>query len=181
MGAFIALVAHRDPEWMFRRRNGALTCSVSAVTLLITLSILPVFRAAANSILFNSLAYSLSAACLGGLLVYALGTQKGVLHKFLSAAPLRYLGLISYTFYLYHEAVLLKVGQYAHSRTLIAVTAFSITVLISMLSWHLFEAPILGRSVRKQIADFRSRPGVNFWPVETGLQNLAPTLSINDV
>ena len=181
MGAFIALAARRDPEWIVRRRTTALTCCVSALALLIALSILPSFRAAANSILFNSLAYSLSAACLGGLLVYVLGSQQGLLHKFLTAAPLRYLGLISYTFYLYHEAVLLKVGQYAHSRTLIALTAFSITVLISVLSWHLFEAPILGRSVRKQMADFRSRPGVNFWPVEGRLQSLAATLSINDV
>ncbi len=184
MGAFIALAARRDPEWIVRRRNAALTCSVSAVTLLMALSILPVFRAAANSILFNSLAYSLSAACLGGLLVYVLGSQHVFLHKILSAAPLRYLGLISYTFYLYHEAVLLKVGQYLHSRALIAATAFSITVVTSVLSWHLFEAPILGRSVKEQIADFRSRSGVHFWPVETRLQSpivATPTLSINDV
>jgi len=184
MGAFIALAARRDPEWIARRRTTALTCCVSALALLIALSILPSFRAAANSILFNSLAYSLSAACLGGLLVYALGSQQGLLHKFLSAAPLRYLGLISYTFYLYHEAVLLEAGQYLHSRTLIALTAFSITVLISVLSWHLFEAPILGRSVRKQIADFRSRSDARFWPVETRLQGpivVAQALSINDV
>lgn len=183
-GAFIALAASRDPKWIVRSRNPALICSVSALALLMGLSILPSFRAAANSILFNSLAYSLSAACLGSLLVYALGTQQGLLHKFLSAAPLRYLGLISYTFYLYHEAVLLEAGQYLHSRTLIALTAFSITVLISVLSWHLFEAPILGRSVRKQIADFRSRSGARFWPVETRLQSpivVAQALSINDV
>ncbi len=182
MGAFIALAASRDPQWIVRGRNTALICSVSTLALLIGLSILPSFRAAANSILFNSLAYSLSAACLGSLLVYALGGQQGLLHKFLTAAPLRYLGLISYTFYLYHEAVLLKAGQYLHSRIPVALTAFLVTVLISALSWHLFEAPILGRSVRKQIADFRSTSGAHLCPGEAKLHSpivVAPTLSIN--
>jgi peptidoglycan/LPS O-acetylase OafA/YrhL len=88
----------------------------------------------------------------------------------LTAPPLRYLGLISYTFYLYHEAVLLKAGQYIHSRILIALAAFSVTVLISALSWHLFEAPILGRSAKRLVADSRSKhdaSGPILWPIES--------------
>jgi peptidoglycan/LPS O-acetylase OafA/YrhL len=161
VGAFIALAAG-DPQWMGRNRRMALCTSVLSLALLMGLSILPSFRAGANSILFNSTAYSLSAACLGSVLVYALGgKKKGFLHKVLTAPLLRYLGLISYTFYLYHEAVLLKVGQYFHSRIPIALVAFSVTILISVLSWHWFEAPILGRSRKDLASDSLSKSGIS--------------------
>ncbi len=159
MGAFIALAARRDPQWIGRQRPKALGGSLLALALLACLSAFPGFRAAANSILFNSIAYSLSAVCLGGTLIYVLGLQRGFLHTLLTAPLLRYLGLISYTFYLYHEAVLLKVGQHLHSPILIALAAFSVTVLISVLSWHLFEAPILGRSAKKRADDSPSERG----------------------
>jgi peptidoglycan/LPS O-acetylase OafA/YrhL len=96
----------------------------------------------------------------GGTLVYAVGAPSGFLHALLATRPLRYLGLISYTFYLYHEAVLLEVGQYIHSsRALIALIAFAITALISGLSWHFFEAPILGRPSRSTAIGLRSTLG----------------------
>jgi peptidoglycan/LPS O-acetylase OafA/YrhL len=164
MGAFLALCARRDPEWIGRQRPKALGGFLLALALLAGLSTLPSFRAAANSVLFNSIAYSLSAVCLGSTLIYVLGLKKGFLHTLLTARPLRYLGLISYTFYLYHEAVLLKAGQYLHSRILIALAAFSVTILISGLSWHLFEAPILGRSTKRLIKNSPLKP-VDFGPI----------------
>jgi peptidoglycan/LPS O-acetylase OafA/YrhL len=84
------------------------------------------------------------------------------------------LGLISYTFYLYHEAVLLKAGQYFHSRMPIALAAFSVTILISVLSWHLFEAPILGRSAKTLAAGSPSNPGASgpiLWPIARSEQS----------
>jgi len=168
MGAFIALAASRDSQWIGRHRRMALSSSVLALALLMGLSILPSFRAGANSILFNSVAYSLSAVCLGSTLTYVLGTQEGFLHTLLTAPPLRYLGVISYTFYLYHEAVLLKAGRYLHSPLLIALAAFSVTVLISAFSWHLFEAPILGHSMKKLVTDSPSKPGSSgAWPIQS--------------
>jgi len=150
MGASIALASH-DPQWIGRQSRKALSISLVVLALLMGLSVLPSFRAGANSIFFNSIAYSLSAACSGGTLIYILGAQKGFLHTLLAAPPLRYLGLISYTFYLYHEAVLLKVRQYLHSPLSIAVVAFFVTIIISALSWHLFETPILGYPPREKL------------------------------
>jgi peptidoglycan/LPS O-acetylase OafA/YrhL len=164
MGAFIALSARRDPQWIGRQRPKALSGFLLALALLAGLSAFPGFRTAANSILFNSIGYSLSAVCLGCALIYVLGLQKGFLHTLLTARPLRYLGLISYTFYLYHEAVLLKAGQYLHSRIFIALAAFSVTILISVLSWHLFEAPILGRSTKRLVKDSPLKTG-DFGPI----------------
>ena len=170
VGAFIALAASRDPQWIGRHRRMALISAVLALALLVALSILPSFRTGANNVLFNSVAYSLSATCLGSTLIYVLGAQKGFLHALLTAPPLRYLGLISYTFYLYHEGVLLKVGQYLHSSVLTALVAFSLTILISVLSWHLLEAPILGRSKKKPAVDLPSKPatsGLIWWPIKS--------------
>jgi peptidoglycan/LPS O-acetylase OafA/YrhL len=169
MGAFIALSVRRDPQWISRQRPKALGGLALALVMLAGLSALPSFRAAANSVLFNSIAYSLTAVCLGSTLIYVLGLKKGFLHTLLTARPLRYLGLISYTFYLYHEAVLLKAAQYFHSRILIALAAVSVTILISVLSWHLFEAPILGRSAKRLAADSSSNPGASvpiLWPID---------------
>jgi peptidoglycan/LPS O-acetylase OafA/YrhL len=171
-GAFIALAASRDTQWIGRNWRVALGGSVLALALLAGLSTLPSFRTSANSILFNSMGYSLSAAFFGSALIYVLGAQSGFLHTLLTTRPLRYLGLISYTFYLYHEAVLLKVGQYVHSSPILnALVAFCVTVLISLLSWHLLEAPILGRSAKKLVLDLRSKPGTSgviLCPVESG-------------
>ena len=46
---------------------------------------------------------------------HVLGTGEGVFHTLLTWRPLRYLGRISYTFYLYHVAVLVIVSHYLHT------------------------------------------------------------------
>ena len=171
MGAFIALASSRDPQWIGRHRRMAVTSAVAALALLMGLSVVPGFRAGANTVIFNSIGYSLSAACLGSTLIYVLGAQSGLLYTILTAPPLRYLGLISYTFYLYHEAVLLKVGQYFHSPIPIALVAFSATISISVVSWHFYETPILGYSKKKFALDSRSKSGTSraiLRPVESG-------------
>ena len=172
IGAFIAVATTGDPQWIGRHWRAALSSSALALALLMGFSFLPSFRAGSNSIFFNSAAYSFSAIFFGSILICALGARPRFLHTFLTTRLLRYLGLISYTFYLYHEAVLLKVGQYVHSSPiLIALVAFVVTFLISLLSWHLIEAPILGRSARKLAVALRSKPGatgVILCPVESG-------------
>jgi len=157
MGAFIAVASGSDPQWIGRHRPLARNSFAVALPLLVAFSVFPSFRAGANSVLFNAIAYSLSVAGLGSILVYVLGSQEDLLHTFLTTRPLRYLGLISYTFYLYHEGVLLQVGLYVHSRIAIALAAFFVTILISVFSWHCFEAPILGRGTRKLPLDLRSK------------------------
>jgi len=171
MGAFIALASSHDPQWIGRHRRMAVSSSLAALALLMGLSILPSFRAGANSVIFNSIGYSLSAVCLGSTLIYVLGAQSGLLYTILTAPPLRYLGLISYTFYLYHEAVLLKVGQYFHSPIPIALVAFSAIISISVVSWHFYETPILGYPKKKFALDSRSKSGTSralLRPVESG-------------
>jgi peptidoglycan/LPS O-acetylase OafA/YrhL len=60
-------------------------------------------------------------------------------------APLRYLGKISYGLYLWHMPVLLFLKLQTPSLRGVALLAavFAVTLLLSALSWHLFERPLM--------------------------------------
>jgi peptidoglycan/LPS O-acetylase OafA/YrhL len=148
MGAAIALSTHSSTRyrvaasWSFLLAGGAL----------VTFSFFPSFRTGANSVFFNSVGYSLSVILFGSALVYALGASSGLVYHVLATRPLRYLGLISYTFYLYHEAVILKLGDYVNSQMGTALAAFIITSAIAAFSWHLMEAPLLRAGSKNRIS-----------------------------
>ncbi len=142
-GAFIAVSERENAQWIERHRRLAIYSTLAVLALLGLLSVFPGFRTGANSTLFNSIGYSLSAFLFGSTLICVLGMRPGLLYKILTARPLRFLGLISYTFYLYFVAVLLKVQGFVHSTALVAVVGFVLTGLIAAISWRFVESPIL--------------------------------------
>jgi peptidoglycan/LPS O-acetylase OafA/YrhL len=142
-GAAIAILEHQDPAWVHSRHRLAAICAVASGVIFCGLSALPSFRLNANSMFFNTLGYSLVAIVFAGTILYALGSQGGVAYSQLTLRPLRYMGQISYTFYLYHLGVLILVRQHVHSAFLIPVIAFGITGAIAAVSWPFFESPIL--------------------------------------
>ena len=77
------------------------------------------------------------------LMVFVLGTKQGFLSRLLSFQPLRYMGRISYTFYLYQVAVMDELAHNMHSHAEIAVVAFSSLCFVSAFSWHFFESQML--------------------------------------
>jgi peptidoglycan/LPS O-acetylase OafA/YrhL len=79
----------------------------------------------------------------GGTLIYLLGAQEGLVYAIVSTKPLRYLGLISYTFYLYHFGVWILLEQRVHPAILACLLSFAITGAIAAISWRFFESPIL--------------------------------------
>jgi peptidoglycan/LPS O-acetylase OafA/YrhL len=100
-----------------------------------------------NSLLFNSIGYSLVAIMSAGLMVWST-IEKGWLYTLLTIRPLRYIGKISYTAYLIHLPMILLVqtlgrarGHYTGSR--LALASFPLTLLFASISWHLIERPIL--------------------------------------
>ena len=151
IGAFIAIAEEGDARWIERRRNTALGCAAGALGLFGLCSMFASFRTGANSLLFNSVGYSLSVILFSSVLVYTLGLREGFLHSTLTARPVRYLGLVSYTFYLYHVAALLKAEQHAHSTIIAAALAFAITIAIAAISWHFFESPILKLREKREV------------------------------
>jgi peptidoglycan/LPS O-acetylase OafA/YrhL len=85
--------------------------------------------------------------CLGaaGILFAAEGT---VTARALSLAPMRGIGLISYSLYLWHWPVLVY-GAYLFGRPLplpIAVAAIMLSMLLATLSWWLVEGPVRRRA-----------------------------------
>jgi len=141
-GALIALLAHENTAWIHRNHRRALWGTGAAAAVFIVLSALHSFRWSANTVLFNTLGYSLIVAIFGGTLVYLLGSQRGFLYSILSARPLRYLGLISYTFYLYHWGILILLQQRAHMSHFV-VLGFAVTGTLAAISWRFYETPIL--------------------------------------
>ncbi len=152
MGAFVAVSELQDPGWIAGKRRLAAGVSCAAFALLGILSFLPSFRTGANSVVFNTVGYSLSTLFFGGTLVFVLGMRGGLLQNLLSWAPARYLGRISYTFYLYHLAVFIKIEQYVHVRFLNQAVSFAITFILADLSWRFMESPILRRRTQKEKA-----------------------------
>jgi peptidoglycan/LPS O-acetylase OafA/YrhL len=145
-GAAIALLTQKDPGWIERNHGRAAWFTSAAVAIFVMLSTIHTFRWTANNVLFNLLGYSLLTAIFGGTVVYVLGAQRGIVHSILSTKTLGYLGLISYTFYLYHWGVMLLLEQRAHLSFWVYPLSFLVTVAISAISWHFFESPILRMS-----------------------------------
>jgi peptidoglycan/LPS O-acetylase OafA/YrhL len=148
LGAFIAVAERESGEWIRSMRRSAVWGSVGSGILLLAFSLFPSFRTGANSVFFNAGGYSLSVTMFGGALIYVLGAGEGVVSSLLTLRPLRYLGRISYTFYLYHVAVLGIVAHYLNSLMLKAIASLILTIAIAALSWHVLESPILKRRRR---------------------------------
>jgi peptidoglycan/LPS O-acetylase OafA/YrhL len=142
-GAFVAVSERENTQWVCQKQRLAVWTIPTMFALLGLLSVLPNFRTGANSVLFNSIGYSLSVGLFGSILTFVLGIRQGFFYNVLTMRLLRFLGVISYTFYLYFVAVLLKVDVRVHSTTLVVVSAFVITCLISAASWFLLESRIL--------------------------------------
>lgn len=64
----------------------------------------------------------------------------GLIGKFLEAKPIVYLGKISYGLYVYHYIIPWVLDR-AHI-PMAQVFYLPVTIIVSALSWHLFEAPI---------------------------------------
>lgn len=142
-GAAIAIFEYEDHTCIETRRRLAAICIVAAGTLLCALSTLPAFRLNANTVFFNTLGYSLIVVIFGGTIFFALGTRRGPLYSLMTLRPLRYMGLISYTFYLYHRGILLLIQRDIHSTVADAALAFAITGTIAAVSWPYYESPFL--------------------------------------
>jgi len=163
-GAFIAISQEEEHDWVVSKAASGFWLALAAGVILLCISAtFTWFRTGANHILFNAIGYSLSTVMFGGSLVYVLG-GRGVLCDLLAWSGLRYMGRISYTFYLYHVAVLSLLEHQIHDLVPLAVASFAVTSGISALSWRFIESPILRRGSWKNVASViqdASRPSSN--------------------
>ena len=111
--------------------------------LLAALSTIPAFRLNSDSESFNIFGFSLIVILFGTGLVWALGMRAGFWRNLLASKPLRAMGPISYTFYLYQVAVMDKLAERIHPHLLVVILGFAITALLSAVSWRFFETRML--------------------------------------
>jgi peptidoglycan/LPS O-acetylase OafA/YrhL len=142
-GALVAVCASEDADWIRRWHRLSFFTLLSAGFLLAGLSAFHSFRKDANTEFFNTLGYSLIVVTFGAALVWTLGMPQSFGRRLLASRPLRYMGQISYTFYLYQVAVMDKLTQHFHSRPEVVVLGFIVTFLFSAFSWRFFESQIL--------------------------------------
>lgn len=82
----------------------------------------------------------------GGILLWALS---GDLVQPLRWLPLRYLGRISYTFYLMHILALRLAERFIPYHPLGTGVAAIATLAYASASWHFLEEPLLGRKPKE--------------------------------
>jgi peptidoglycan/LPS O-acetylase OafA/YrhL len=131
-------IEERAPEFQRYSLYFGVACGLAFVCLGLSISS---FRTSANSIIFNSVGYSLSAGFFTAMLAYLLVLKRGPVLWFLKRPEMVYLGKISYTMYLVHQIAIDLVPSSAS----IALLG---TILFSALSWKFIEGPLLGSSKR---------------------------------
>jgi peptidoglycan/LPS O-acetylase OafA/YrhL len=140
VGALLALIWRKRPDTIRRFGLYGPILSVLAVLVLAILSRNPAFTTTANTQLSNVWVYELSLFINTGIILWAL-SGKGV--WILTLAPVRYLGLISYTVYLIHLTAIVLAERFFQQRIATAVIAFALTLLYSSASWFFLEKPLL--------------------------------------
>jgi peptidoglycan/LPS O-acetylase OafA/YrhL len=89
------------------------------------------------------LRFSLPAEAIAtGVLLLALEQKPRLTPLLLRFPPLRRLGVISYSLYLYHPLIYPALGTRIHSHPVLVVTAFVVTIAAADLSYRFYESPI---------------------------------------
>ena len=155
-GAVMAVLWRKPGDLVMWRRWGlGLTGSGLAVLLLCT-RFLPAFRADSNTIIFNTVGYSLICCVAAGLIAFTLGSEGGWYANVMAWRPLRWVGTISYTGYLSHVAICVIVTPFS-SLILNRALAFAIVLAYGSVSWFFLEKPILKARPTAWLAERRVR------------------------
>ena len=141
-GALLAVLWQQPGELVKWRRWGLGLMGAGLSLLVLCTRVIAPFHAEANTILFNTLGYSLIGCVATGLLAFTLGSEEGWYAKLMTWKPVRWIGLISYTSYLIHAGVLALVDP-SSSMIVNRVLAFAVVIAYASLSWSLLEKPIL--------------------------------------
>jgi peptidoglycan/LPS O-acetylase OafA/YrhL len=142
----------------------ALRCALSWSGLVAIITAALIFTAETAIPGYNALLPVLGCAA---LLVGGIGLPRYGAHSLLSIRPLRFLGDISYSLYLWHWPILIIAAAYGGARDTLGVRVVLVVIsgLIATLSYYGLENPL--RHVR--LLSQRTWRGLVLWPVATGL------------
>lgn len=118
------------------------------VVMFAALSFAPAFHREVNSMLFNSLGYTLINLGSCGLVAFVFCHENSAISRVLGTPTAAFIGAISYGMYLIHPIVLQLVDHtgialhWRHNRTLAPLT-FLVVVGLSWLSFRYYEQPLI--------------------------------------
>jgi len=142
-GALIALLWREDRVRLAAWSKWSWAIALAGMVAMIGVSYFPAWRAQSNTREANGGLYSITLVIAAGLLLWALRGE-GWFCKFLRWAPVRYLGLISYSMYLVHTTfVMLGRKWFGETTWKIALTAAVLTVGYGSVAWFGWERRIL--------------------------------------
>jgi len=142
-GALLAILWQRSPTLFRRFSQWAPIFSLICLMFFAYLAkLFPDFKTSANSLLFNTVGYSLIGGIMVGFVAYCIPFRDNMFFKILSNRVMVYLGTISYMMYLSHQILLDLVRKLGLPSTLNSVVALIAIVAWSALSWHMFEKPL---------------------------------------
>jgi peptidoglycan/LPS O-acetylase OafA/YrhL len=137
-GAALAIAHAQWPDRFDRFARRAPILCIVAVAIFLALTLRPDFRTSANSILFNTVGYSLIAIAMAGVVAWAVSDTTP---RVLAWPPIVYVGTISYMVYLCHRPVLeLVSGRFGPA--LDTIVSLAITLALASLSWFVLERPL---------------------------------------
>ena len=89
------------------------------------------------------------APCFGAALVLYSGARyETAVSRALSAGPLRFIGLVSYSFYLWHWPIWVFVSDYYTMSVFSTILLIGLVFGVSILSWHFIEKPFRTKPFR---------------------------------
>jgi peptidoglycan/LPS O-acetylase OafA/YrhL len=147
-GALLALATENETV-VQRLRKWSGVCCVGLLSALGASMPFKSFGREQNSIVFNSIGYSLLVACCLFVVAFVFLREESFISRVLSSRLFVFLGTISYGFYLLHLPVLEAIKAYASAHAvnsahrILALPAFVIALLISWLSFRVYERPII--------------------------------------
>jgi peptidoglycan/LPS O-acetylase OafA/YrhL len=156
-GALLALWLEGQNEVSALKR-WSLPGTVSLFALFLGLeAVFPGFRRTADSIAFNSLAYSVTAIASALLIAHLVLTPEGWLAKLLSRKPIVYLGTISYGMYLFQlpvKAAVAALLPHARPTTYLLMDTVA-TVAFASASFWWFERRMIaaGRKLARRLGE----------------------------
>ena len=93
---------------------------------------------------------------LGGMVLIAAAITHG--GAVIEARPLRWLGVRSYGFYLWHYAVIVQLGIWGYGYPVRAGGGLVVTIVIAAASWRFLESPLLRRAAAYRHREQDPRP-----------------------
>lgn len=118
-----------------------------------------------DNIAVSSIGFFVTSLASASLISKIVTEQNSTLVKILNLRPIAFLGMISYGFYLWHYSVIKIMlysghdqfgaffGSFEHARVVMLAATFTITLILTLLSWYLIEKPILNAKKGRKTAE----------------------------